>query len=185
MPASCCCCPREPAAAPISACGPPRPASCNAAFRVILKRLISTSRAASRRPTSFVTWAKAWSVTRQRASSIPAAAESWEISEDGLKYTFHLRDGLRWSNGEALTASHFVAGMRRLVDPSTAAFYAEMLGDLENAAAITSGDIPVSMLGCRGPRRADRRAPARATDTVPDQPDDASEHVPHPSGLYR
>jgi oligopeptide transport system substrate-binding protein len=82
---------------------------------------------------------------------IPAAAESWEISEDGLKYTFHLRDGLRWSNGEALTASHFVAGMRRLVDPSTAAFYAEMLGDLENAAAITSGDIPVSMLGVEAP----------------------------------
>ena len=80
---------------------------------------------------------------------IPAAAQSWEISEDGLKYTFHLRDGLRWSNGEVLTASHFVAGMRRLVDPSTAAFYAEMLGDLENAAAITSGDIPVSMVSRR------------------------------------
>jgi oligopeptide transport system substrate-binding protein len=82
---------------------------------------------------------------------VPAAAASWEISEDGLKYTFHLRDGLRWSNGDALTASHFVAGMRRLVDPSTAAFYAEMLGDLENAAAITSGDIPVSMLGVEAP----------------------------------
>ena len=94
---------------------------------------------------------------------IPAAAQSWEISEDGLKYTFHLRDGLRWSNGEVLTASHFVAGMRRLVDPSTAAFYAEMLGD----------------------RRADSCAPTRATDTVPDQPDDPSEHVPDPPGLYR
>ena len=82
---------------------------------------------------------------------VPAAAASWEVSEDGLKYTFHLRDGLRWSNGDALTASHFVAGMRRLVDPSTAAFYAEMLGDLENAAAITSGDIPVSMLGVEAP----------------------------------
>lgn len=82
---------------------------------------------------------------------VPAAAEGWEISGDGLKYTFHLRDGLRWSNGEALTAGHFVAGMRRLVDPSTAAFYAEMLGDLENAAGITSGEIPVSMLGVEAP----------------------------------
>jgi oligopeptide transport system substrate-binding protein len=82
---------------------------------------------------------------------VPAAAESWEISDDGLKYTFHLREGLRWSNGEALTADHFVAGMRRLVDPSTAAFYAEMLVDLENAEGITSGDIPVSMLGVEAP----------------------------------
>jgi len=82
---------------------------------------------------------------------IPAAAQSWEVSDDGLKYTFHLRDDLRWSNGEVLTAGHFVAGMRRLVDPATAAFYANMLGDLENAAGITSGDIPVSMLGVDAP----------------------------------
>ena len=34
---------------------------------------------------------------------IPAAAQSWEISEDGLKYTFHLRDGLRWSNSDPIT----------------------------------------------------------------------------------
>ena len=53
---------------------------------------------------------------------VPAAAESWDFSEDGLTYTFRLRDGLRWSNGDALTAEHFVAGMRRLVTPATAAF---------------------------------------------------------------
>jgi oligopeptide transport system substrate-binding protein len=56
---------------------------------------------------------------------IPAAAESWDIADDGLVYTFHLREGLRWSNGDALTADHFVAGMRRLVNPATAAFYAQ------------------------------------------------------------
>ena len=78
---------------------------------------------------------------------IPAAAESWEISGDGLTYTFHLRAGLRWSNGDPLTAGDFVAGMRRLVDPSTAAVYAHMLIDIENAAGIASGEIPVSMLG--------------------------------------
>ena len=82
---------------------------------------------------------------------VPAAAERWEVSEDGLTWTFHLRDGLRWSNGEELTAEHFVAGMRRLVNPATGAFYAQMLVDLENAAAIVSGDIPVSMLGVTAP----------------------------------
>jgi oligopeptide transport system substrate-binding protein len=82
---------------------------------------------------------------------VPAAAERWEVSEDGLTWTFQLRDGLRWSNGDELTAEHFVAGMRRLVSPATGAFYAQMLVDLENAAAIVSGDIPVSMLGVTAP----------------------------------
>ncbi|MDJ0748049.1 MAG: peptide ABC transporter substrate-binding protein [Woeseiaceae bacterium] len=77
----------------------------------------------------------------------PASVERWDMSEDGLTYTFHLRDDLRWSNGDAVTADHFVAGMRRLVDPATASFNAEMLIDVENAEGIVSGEIPVSMLG--------------------------------------
>jgi ABC-type oligopeptide transport system substrate-binding subunit len=81
----------------------------------------------------------------------PAAAESWDISDDGLVYTFHLREGLRWSNGDLLTADHFVAGMRRLVNPATTAFYAQMLVEIENADGIASGDIPVSMLGVEAP----------------------------------
>ncbi len=78
---------------------------------------------------------------------VPASVASFEMSEDGLTYTFSLRENLRWSNGDKVTADHFVAGMRRLVDPSTAAFYSEMLIDVENAEGIISGDIPVSMLG--------------------------------------
>ena len=82
---------------------------------------------------------------------VPAAAERWDVSDDGLKYTFHLRGGLRWSNGDALTAGHFVAGMRRLVDPGTAAVYVDLLSGIENAAAISGGDVPVSMLGVEAP----------------------------------
>ena len=78
---------------------------------------------------------------------VPAAAERWDVSDDGLTWTFHLRDGLRWSNGDALVADHFVAGMRRLVDPATAAFYADTLADIENAAAIIAGDLPPGQLG--------------------------------------
>lgn len=66
---------------------------------------------------------------------VPGAAERWDVSDDGLTYTFHLRDNARWSNGDALTATHFVAGMERLVNPATAAFYAEFLADVAAASA--------------------------------------------------
>ena len=82
---------------------------------------------------------------------IPAAAESWEISEDGRVYTFHLREELRWSNGEPVTADHFVAGMRRLVNPKTAAFYAQMLTSIENATSIIVGEMPATTLGVEAP----------------------------------
>ncbi len=78
---------------------------------------------------------------------VPASAESWTISDDGLVYTFTLREGLKWSNGEAVTAGHFEFAMRRLVDPQTAAFYAEQVNMIVNASAITAGDEPVESLG--------------------------------------
>lgn len=55
----------------------------------------------------------------------PGQAESWEISEDGLTWTFHLRDGLKWSDGSDLTANDFVYSWKRVCDPVVAAPYAE------------------------------------------------------------
>lgn len=52
---------------------------------------------------------------------LPAAAERWTISPDGLTYTFHLRHGARWSNGEPVTAGDFVASYQRALSPATAA----------------------------------------------------------------
>jgi oligopeptide transport system substrate-binding protein len=82
---------------------------------------------------------------------VPAAATSWTVTPDGLKYTFHLRDGLRWSNGDPLVAGDFVAGMRRLVDPATASPYAQILEPVVNATAITRGEKPSSALGVLAP----------------------------------
>ncbi len=78
---------------------------------------------------------------------VGGGAESWVMSEDGLTYTFTLRENLRWSNGEPLIAAHYVAGLQRLVNPDTAAFYAGSVGAIRNANDIIAGDQPVESLG--------------------------------------
>ena len=63
---------------------------------------------------------------------VPGLAEKYEVSDDQLTWTFHLRDGLKWSDGSALTADDFVYSWQRLVDPSVAAPYAQtVLGMVE------------------------------------------------------
>ena len=54
---------------------------------------------------------------------VPGLAESYEVSDDGITWTFHLRDGLKWSDGSDLTADDFVYSWKRVVDPATAAPY--------------------------------------------------------------
>jgi len=78
---------------------------------------------------------------------VAGAADSWSKSDDGLVWTFHLRDDARWSNGDALTPEDFVAGLRRTVDPATGSGFAGMLGIIVNASAITAGKQPPEQLG--------------------------------------
>lgn len=82
---------------------------------------------------------------------VPAAAVSWTVAPDGLEYRLTLREALRWSNGDVLTAADFVRGMRRLVDPGTASPYAQMLDPVVNAAAITRGEKKPDELGVSAP----------------------------------
>lgn len=75
-------------------------------------------------------------------------AESYDVSEDGLTYTFHLRDGITWSDGEPVTAENFVYSWKRLVNPETAADYGYLLdGIVENAAEIQAGEADPDTLG--------------------------------------
>jgi oligopeptide transport system substrate-binding protein len=57
------------------------------------------------------------------AAIVPGVAERWEVSADGTVYTFHLRPGARWSNGEPVTAHDFVYAWRRAILPDTASDY--------------------------------------------------------------
>jgi oligopeptide transport system substrate-binding protein len=58
---------------------------------------------------------------------VPGLAQSWEVSPDGLVYTFHLRPNLKWSNGDPLTADDFIQSYRRMLSPSFASEYAYLL----------------------------------------------------------
>jgi peptide/nickel transport system substrate-binding protein/oligopeptide transport system substrate-binding protein len=72
----------------------------------------------------------------------PGQAESWETSEDGLTWTFHLRDGLKWSDGTDLTANDFVYSWKRVCDPEVAAPYAEtVLSMVKGYEEAIEGDL--------------------------------------------
>ena len=78
------------------------------------------------------------------------AADSYEMSDDGLVYTFHIREDAKWSDGQDLTADDFVYTMKRLVDPDTAAPYAGDMGKyILNGLEITTGEKPVDDLAVK------------------------------------
>lgn len=72
----------------------------------------------------------------------PGQAESYDVSEDGLTWTFHLRDGLKWSDGSDLTANDFVYSWKRVCDPEVAAPYAEtVLGMVKGYDEAIDGNL--------------------------------------------
>ena len=71
----------------------------------------------------------------------PALAERWEISADGLVYTFHLRADARWTDGRPVTATDFVRSYQRILNPALAAEYAYQLYPLAGAEAYNKGSL--------------------------------------------
>ncbi len=76
--------------------------------------------------------------------AVPGQAESWTTSEDGLTWTFTMRDGLKWSDGTDLNAKDFEYSFKRMANPDTAAPYAEtclgMIDGFEEAAGFPDAD---------------------------------------------
>lgn len=72
--------------------------------------------------------------------TVPGIAEKWDLSEDGLTYTFHLRESL-WSDGVPLTAHDFEYTFKRFLDPATGASFTETLDPVVNATAYNKGEI--------------------------------------------
>lgn len=92
--------------------------------------------------------------TCNNAKLVPGQAETYDRveNEDGtVTYTFHLRDGIKWSDGKDVTAQDFVFSWQRLVSPDTASDYSNMLSGVVNATAITNGEMDPSELGVAAP----------------------------------
>lgn len=77
----------------------------------------------------------------ERAQPKPGVAERWEVTPDGLHYTFHLREGALWSNGDPVTSDDFVYAWRRVLLPETASEYASQLYPIRNAQAFNEGKL--------------------------------------------
>ncbi|MDQ3993015.1 MAG: ABC transporter substrate-binding protein, partial [Actinomycetota bacterium] len=73
------------------------------------------------------------------ATIVPSLAERWEISDDGLRYVFHLRDGVRWSDGTPLTAHDVEYGIKRSLDPERPGVSVAIYYVLENAQDYARG----------------------------------------------
>jgi oligopeptide transport system substrate-binding protein len=80
-----------------------------------------------------------------------ALVESYEMSDDGLHWTFHLRQDSVWNNGTPVTAHDFVYSWKRLADPNTGSQYAFMIetAGLANATKVTKGEATVEELGVK------------------------------------
>ncbi len=81
---------------------------------------------------------------------VPGNAESWDISEDGTVYTFHLRDGLKWSDGTDLTAEDYVYALQRVLNPETAGQYVDIVtAYVKNAKEYYAGEATAEELGVK------------------------------------
>lgn len=82
----------------------------------------------------------------------PAMAESSEISDDELQYTFTLRDGVTWSNGDPITSQDFRYAWLRAMNPDTAGQYAFIIADyIEGGADFSAGDADADSVAIETP----------------------------------
>jgi oligopeptide transport system substrate-binding protein len=92
------------------------------------------------------------------AKPIPGVADRWEISPDGLVYTFHLRPNAKWSDGTPVTSQDFAYSFQRILTPAFAASYSYMLWPIKNAEAFNAGKITdFSQVGIATPDAATLR----------------------------
>ena len=89
-------------------------------------------------------------ITKDKSGNLQAGAcENWDISEDGLIYTFHLRTNAKWSDGKNVTANDFVYALQRAADPASGAEYTSFIEYIKNAVKILSSEMSTDELGVK------------------------------------
>jgi oligopeptide transport system substrate-binding protein len=84
----------------------------------------------------------------------PVAATNWSVSADKLTWTFHIRHGLTWTDGQPLTSLDYANALRNQASPKTAydfTYWTEVVQGIKNWAAVNSGKMPASALGVGNP----------------------------------
>ncbi|MCM2131659.1 peptide ABC transporter substrate-binding protein [Larsenimonas rhizosphaerae] len=82
---------------------------------------------------------------------VPGVARDWRVSDDGLSWTFHLRDDAKWSDGAPVTAQDFKLAFSRLFMPENGAVYASLFYPIRGAEPITKGEESMDALGIDTP----------------------------------
>lgn len=100
----------------------------------------------------------------------PGMAERWETSADKRVWTFHLRDGTKWSDGTPLTAADFVWSWARVLDPKTLAKYGDQLYDIANGDAYHQRAVHVTGYGREASALADAMAAVGTVDRIKPDP---------------
>jgi oligopeptide transport system substrate-binding protein len=85
----------------------------------------------------------------EKDEPVPGVAESWDISPDKTKYTFHLRKDAKWSDGKPVTAGDFAYAWKRALNPDTAAEYCYQLFYIKNAPEFNEGKAKAEDLGIK------------------------------------
>src|SRR5574344_2644589 len=80
---------------------------------------------------------------------IPATAESWEISDDLLTYTFHIRQNAKWSDGSDVTAADYINTIKRSLEPENGAWYVDFLFTIKNAKECFDGKVAFDEVGVK------------------------------------
>lgn len=87
----------------------------------------------------------------EKDEAVPGAASDWDISGDKKMYTFHLRSGLKWSDGSKLTSVDYLYGFQRTFDPKTQSPTAQTLYCIRNAEKVAAGEMEIASLGVFAP----------------------------------
>ena len=83
--------------------------------------------------------------TGQTNKIVPSLAQSWTVSPDGKTYTFHLRPGIKFSNGQPVTANDVAWTLNRFGNPKINSIMAAVAGGFGNATAVNNSTVRVQL----------------------------------------